>query len=128
MTEALIKVSGLTFAYATDRPVLNRVDLELNRGDRISLVGPNGAGKSTLFHLLVGLLRPDAGTIEAFGKVRESERDFREVRARAGMMFQDSDDQLFCPTVFEDVAFGPLNLEKTRILIVQLRTFRYERT
>jgi cobalt/nickel transport system ATP-binding protein len=62
---------------------------------------------------MVGLLKPSAGTVEAFGRVRRTEKDFREVRARAGLLFQDSDDQLFCPTVAEDVAFGPLNLGKS---------------
>jgi cobalt/nickel transport system ATP-binding protein len=62
----------------------------------------------------MGLIRPDQGTIEIFGEQRREERDFREVRERIGLLFQDSDDQLFCPTVAEDVAFGPLNLGKTR--------------
>jgi cobalt/nickel transport system ATP-binding protein len=75
--------------------------------------GPNGAGKTTLLHLVVGLLRPAAGRIVAFGRERRQERDFHEVRARAGLLFQDADDQLFCPTVLEDVAFGPINLGRT---------------
>nr|WP_246432907.1 ABC transporter ATP-binding protein [Rhodopseudomonas rhenobacensis] len=85
----------------------------LDAGERVALVGPNGAGKTTLFHIMVGLLHPSAGVVEAFGTVRRAEKDFREVRARAGILFQDSDDQLFCPTVLEDVAFGPLNLGKS---------------
>jgi len=65
-------------------------------------------------HLAVGLLLPGSGTIEVFGKVRRREADFHEVRRRAGLLFQDADDQLFCPTVAEDVGFGPMNLGKTR--------------
>jgi cobalt/nickel transport system ATP-binding protein len=64
--------------------------------------------------LIVGLLRPTRGHIEAFGKERRAEADFHEVRRRVGLLFQDADDQLFCPTVAEDVAFGPLNLGKPR--------------
>ena len=62
---------------------------------------------------MMGLVRPQAGTIEAFGAPRVHERDFAEVRARVGLVFQDSDDQLFSPTVLEDVAFGPLNFGRT---------------
>jgi cobalt/nickel transport system ATP-binding protein len=77
-------------------------------------LGANGSGKTTLLHLAVGLLRPTAGQIVAFGKSRAAEADFHEVRRRAGLLFQDTDDQLFCPSVAEDVAFGPLNLGKPR--------------
>ena len=81
-------------------------------GERVCLAGGNGAGKTTLMHIMVGLLRPFTGQIVAFDRERKEEADFREVRARAGLLFQDPDDQLFCPTVAEDVAFGPLNLGK----------------
>ncbi len=90
--------------------MLEGVDLVLHRGERVALVGPNGSGKTSLLHLLVGLHRAAHGTVRTFGTVRRSEADFREVRRRVGLLFQDSDDQLFCPTVLEDVAFGPLNL------------------
>jgi cobalt/nickel transport system ATP-binding protein len=114
MNDVLIKITGLSFSYQEDRPVLQGVDLDLKKGERIALTGSNGAGKSTLLHLIVGLLRPASGQIEAFGKPCDRENDFVEVRARAGLLFQDAEDQLFCPTVLEDVAFGPLNLGKTR--------------
>jgi cobalt/nickel transport system ATP-binding protein len=113
MTEPLLRLHALCFAYPS-RPVFEQVDFELHAGERVALLGANGVGKSTLLHLLVGLLRPDAGQIHAFGRERKTERDFREVRAQAGLLFQDPDDQLFCPTVLEDVAFGPLNLGMNR--------------
>jgi cobalt/nickel transport system ATP-binding protein len=92
------------------RAVLRGCDLQLHAGERLALVGTNGTGKTTLLHLLVGLVRPRAGRVLAFGRECRRESDFMSVRRRVGLVFQDPDDQLFCPTVLEDVAFGPLNL------------------
>lgn len=111
-TLPLLELRRVDFRYG-DRSVLAGVELALNGGERVALIGPNGAGKSTLLHLLVGLQVPSAGEVWAFGRSRRVEDDFHEVRARVGLLFQDSDDQLFCPTVLEDVAFGPLNLGRT---------------
>ena len=110
MTAPLIHLEDVHFTYSSDRPVLDGIDLALDDGERIGLVGPIGCGKTTLLHLIVGILRPTAGTVHAFGRARQTEKDFHEVRRRAGLVFQYADDQLFCPTVIEDVAFGPLNL------------------
>ncbi|WP_162938166.1 energy-coupling factor ABC transporter ATP-binding protein [Kiloniella sp. EL199] len=110
---SLIALRGLHFSYASGFDVLKGVDFELNAGDRVALTGSNGAGKSTLLRLINGLETPDSGEIYAFGAVRRQEKDFRDVRVRAGLVFQDPDDQLFCPTVAEDLAFGPLNLGKS---------------
>jgi len=77
------------------------------------MVGPNGSGKTTLFHIIMGLLRPSSGRVELFGKPTHEEKNFREARKKIGLLFQDADDQLFSPTVLEDVAFGPLNLGKS---------------
>ena len=110
----LICFRDVDFAYQADRPVLRGCSFSLSLGERIALSGPNGSGKTTLLHLIVGLLRPVGGTVEAFGKIRRQEQDFHEVRRRAGLLFQQPDDQLFCPTVIEDVAFGPLNLGNSR--------------
>jgi cobalt/nickel transport system ATP-binding protein len=109
-----IALRGVGFAYAPERPVLDGLDLALSADERVALLGPNGSGKTTLLHVMVGLLRPHAGHVEAFGRVRRTEDDFREVRRRAGLLFQDPEDQLFCPTVLEDVAFGPINLGLAR--------------
>ena len=111
--DPLIRLRGVRFGYDGGRPVLDGVDLDVFPGDRIGLVGPNGSGKSTLAHVIMGLVRPTAGTVEIAGRERRTEADFREVRPRIGFLFQDADDQLFCPTVIEDVAFGPLNLGRS---------------
>lgn len=114
-----IRLAGIRFGYP-DRPaVLDGLDFELRPGDRIGLAGPNGSGKTTLFHLIMGLVRPISGRVELFGEPRRSDRDFREIYPRIGLLFQDSDDQLFCPTVLEDVAFGPLNLGMGRDAAVE---------
>jgi len=120
MKERLIRFHDVDFSYGPDRPVLAGCNFRLQPGQRLALVGDNGSGKTTLLHLIVGLLRPTAGRIEAFGRGRRNEADFHEVRRRAGLLFQDADDQLFCPTVAEDVAFGPLNLGKPREQIRQI--------
>jgi cobalt/nickel transport system ATP-binding protein len=124
---ALIRLSGIRFAYDRDHPVLDGADFHLAAGERVAVDGANGAGKTTLLHLMVGLARPQAGRIEAFGAERTREADFREVRCKAGLLFQDPDDQLFCPTVAEDVAFGPLNMgaskaEADRVVCETLET------
>ena len=120
MSEPLIRFHDVDFAYTADRSVLSRCNFRLDPGGRVALVGPNGSGKTTLLHLVVGLLRPTSGRVEAFGKLRQGEADFHEVRCRAGLLFQETDDQLFCPTVAEDVAFGPLNLGKPRDEVRQI--------
>jgi cobalt/nickel transport system ATP-binding protein len=110
MSAPLFRLTGISFAYDSGPAVLRDFSFTLHAGERTALLGPNGAGKTTLLHVMVGLLRPQTGSVEAFGETRRKEKDFYAVRARAGLLFQDSDDQLFCPTVLEDVAFGPLNL------------------
>jgi cobalt/nickel transport system ATP-binding protein len=111
---ALIEAHGIAFAYPGYPHVLNGVDLSLGAGERLCLTGPNGAGKSTLLLILMGLLKPQGGRVIAFGRERREERDFDDVRRLAGFVFQDPDDQLFCPTVAEDIAFGPLNMGKSK--------------
>lgn len=110
MTQELFRLEDVGFAHDPARPVLAGLEFSLSAGERVAVLGDNGAGKTTLLHLMVGLLRPQSGRVLAFGAERRREADFHDVRARAGLLFQDPDDQLFCPTVAEDVAFGPLNL------------------
>jgi cobalt/nickel transport system ATP-binding protein len=110
----LIDLKEICFSYPGAGPVLNHLDLTMYRGDRIGLVAPNGSGKTTLLHIIMGLLKPSAGRMEIFGRPAREEKDFLEVRRRIGLLFQDADDQLFSPTVLEDVAFGPLNLGRSK--------------
>ncbi len=115
MSEPLLALRDIVFEYEPGRPVLQRCSLALHRGEKIGLVGPNGSGKSTLLKIMIGLLRPQLGEVWAFGRLRRAtDDDFFEVRRAVGMLFQDVDDQLFCPTVLEDVCFGPLNLGMSR--------------
>lgn len=109
----LLKMEQVSYHYPVRGLVLDQIDMCLSGGEKISLEGSNGAGKTTLLNLLVGLNKPKSGRIFAFGQERVNEADFIDVRSRAGFLFQDPDDQLFCPTVLEDVAFGPLNQGKT---------------
>ncbi len=110
----MIKLKNIRFGYPNGQKVFENLSLHVRKGDRIGIIGPNGSGKTTLLHLIVGLIKPTGGDIIIFGRSRVSEKDYREVRKRVGLLFQDPEDQLFCPTVAEDVAFGPLNLRKSR--------------
>jgi len=114
MTEPLIELRDITFTYpGAARPVFQDFNFQLLPGKHLGLVGPNGSGKTTMLHLIMGLLRPQAGKVVIFGREVSKERNFVEVRRQVGLLFQNADDQLFCPTVLEDVAFGPLNQGKS---------------
>ncbi len=112
--DPILRLRRLTFAYPGRPETFRNLEFTFRPGERIGLFGPNGSGKSSLFQLVMGFLRPTEGSIEVFGGTRRKDRDFEEVRRRLGLLFQNSDDQLFSPTVEEDVAFGPLNLGKNR--------------
>ena len=103
-------VSRLSFSYPDKPDVLREVSLKVLSGERVGLVGPNGAGKTTLFLSICGVLKPDTGEVTLFGKP-VVHGDFRP---DIGMVFQNPDDQLFCPSVRDDVAFGPQNLRLPR--------------
>ena len=109
----LINLKNIHFAFPGGKPVLKDVSFQLREGEKIGLIGPNGSGKTSLFHVIMGLLKPGSGKIEIFGKTMENESHFRKIRQKIGLLFQDPDDQLFSPTVLEDVAFGPLNQGKS---------------
>ncbi len=120
-SDTIIELNDIWYSYEEDRVILKELDFKLTDTDRVALLGPNGAGKTTLFHIIMGLLKPEKGEVIVFDKVRKNKNDFFEVRKRIGYLFQDSDDQLFSPTVIEDVAFGPLNLgiprDEVRIIV-----------
>ncbi|REF37662.1 energy-coupling factor ABC transporter ATP-binding protein [Thermasporomyces composti] len=109
MSDPVVQVTGLAYAYPDGHQALYGVDLTVGRGERVALLGPNGAGKTTLVLHLNGILTPGRGSVRIDGlEVRDE--NLREVRRRVGVVFQDPDDQLFMPTVWDDVAFGPANL------------------
>ena len=108
MTEA-IGLRGLHYAYPDGRQALSGVDLSIDAGDRVAVLGPNGAGKTTLALHLNGIYRGTAGSV-TIGGIEVSDENVGEIRRRVGLVFQDANDQLFMPTVAEDVAFGPANL------------------
>lgn len=104
-----LRVSELAYAYPDGTQALFGVDLTIGSGERVALLGPNGAGKTTLVMHLNGILTAGHGSVEVAGlPVRKD--TLGEIRRRVGLVFQDPDDQLFMPTVREDVAFGPANL------------------
>ncbi|MEU8534188.1 energy-coupling factor ABC transporter ATP-binding protein [Streptomyces parvulus] len=103
---ASLDVSGLAYAYPDGHQALFGVDFSVARGERVALLGPNGAGKTTLVLHLNGILTAGAGSVAVAG-MPVDKRNMAEIRRRVGIVFQDPDDQLFMPTVREDVAFGP---------------------
>ena len=109
----IFSLKGISFGYGrieSMRPVLLDVDFSLHPGQRIGLYGPNGSGKTTLFRCITGLARPQSGQVLFHGTPLKDENDFHDLRCKVGFVLQHAEDQLFFPTVLEDVAFGPLNL------------------
>jgi cobalt/nickel transport system ATP-binding protein len=104
-----LEVRGLAFAYPDGHQALGGVDLRIEPGERVALLGPNGAGKTTLVLHLNGIHLPATGEVRVAG-VPVAKPVLKEIRRRVGIVFQDPDDQLFMPTVRDDVAFGPANL------------------
>ena len=104
-----LEVDGIAFAYPDGHQALFGVSFRVEKGERVALLGPNGAGKTTLVLQLNGVLLAGAGRVVVAGLPVATEH-LKEIRRRVGIVFQDPDDQLFMPTVAEDVAFGPANL------------------
>jgi cobalt/nickel transport system ATP-binding protein len=109
MSVPTVEARGVVFSYPDGRRALDGADLHVHPGERVALLGPNGAGKTTLVLHLNGILLPDEGSVNIAG-LPVTKKNFAEVRRRVGVVFQDPDDQVFMPTVAEDVAFGPANL------------------
>ncbi|MCG8532848.1 MAG: energy-coupling factor ABC transporter ATP-binding protein [Desulfovibrionales bacterium] len=115
MSTPLISLTDLQYTYAgRTTPALDGAQLDIFSTSRIGVLGHNGSGKTTLFLTAMGILKPSKGTVAYSGTVLRTEKDFRQLRAEVGYLFQQSDDQLFSPTVLDDVTFGPLNLGKTQ--------------
>ncbi|NPA40251.1 MAG: ABC transporter ATP-binding protein [Thermodesulfobacteria bacterium] len=119
VVQELISLKNIHFGYNQTK-VFENLNFTLKKGEKVALIGPNGAGKTTLLYLIMGFLKPSQGDIIIFGKPRKKDKDFIEVRQRIGLLFQDSDSQLFCPTVKEDIAFGPLNQGKSRKEVLKI--------
>lgn len=103
-----VLTKNLSFTYPEGTNALKGVDLEIGDGEKVAIIGPNGAGKSTFLFALNGLVEA-SGEIEVAG-LKLNKKNLAQIRARYGLVFQNPDDQLFCPTVYEDVAFGPTNI------------------
>ncbi|MCJ2163723.1 MULTISPECIES: ABC transporter ATP-binding protein [unclassified Pseudodesulfovibrio] len=109
MSHAIIELKDITYAFPERGNTLDKLTFHLHHGEKLGLFGPNGAGKSTMLHILMGLITPDQGQVELFSTPMSDAKAFAAARLKIGFLFQHSDDQLFCPTVLDDVAFGPLN-------------------
>ena len=105
---AVVEVKNLTYAYSRHKPVLNDISFTLNAGDRVALMGATGSGKSTLLENLIGLKHPHSGTI-AINGIPVEPNTLPQIRKHIGFTFQDANDQLFMPTILEDITFGPRN-------------------
>lgn len=105
-----IQVRDLNFTYPDGAPALSGVSIDVAPGERVGLVGPNGAGKTSFFLCLAGVLRPRATALNIGGLDLRDPGQRRQLPGQIGIVFQNSDDQIFNATVFDDVAFGPLNL------------------
>ena len=111
MTDIHLETKNLSFTYHDGTQALRNVNIQIKKGEKIAIMGPNGAGKSTLFSHFNGLSEPTSGHVEVDGEKLIFERDeLLKVRQKVGIVFQDPNDQLFAPTVKEDVAFGPMNM------------------
>ncbi len=111
MEQIHLETKNLSFTYHDGTQALKNVNIKIKKGEKIAIMGPNGAGKSTLFSHFNGLSEPTSGHVEIEGEKIVFEREaLLKVRQKVGIVFQDPNDQLFAPTVKEDVAFGPMNL------------------
>ncbi len=115
MNDTIVELKGVYFSYLEKYPALCGISIDIRQGEKVAIIGANGSGKSTLLQMLDGLIFPQKGLFSAFGaELKESdfndENFSRDFRKKVGLVFQNPDIQLFCPTVKEDIIFGPLQL------------------
>ena len=111
MAQKILEIKDLHYNYPDGTQAIKGIDFDVEEGQMISILGPNGAGKSTFFLHFNGIIEPTSGDVIIEGKKLEyDKKSLLEARAKVGVVFQNPDDQLFAPTVFEDVAFGPMNM------------------
>lgn len=115
MANQIFELKDAYFSYLGKYPALCGININIEQGQMLAIIGANGTGKSTLLHMLDALIFPDKGSIRAFGKqinqdIFDDEKFSKSFRSKVGLVFQDPDVQLFCPTVIEDIVFGPLQL------------------
>lgn len=112
---SIIEMKNVNYKYPNGPDALKNISFSIKKGEKVALVGPNGAGKSTLLLMLNGMLKPDSGEILFSGNpVKYDRNSLRELRRKVGFVFQNPDTQIIAPTVFQDVAFGPVNLGLTK--------------
>lgn len=109
MSHAIIELKDVSYAFPDRDAALSGLNFHLHENEKLGLFGPNGAGKSTMLHIIMGLITPQKGEVKLFDTPVTEKKCFEDARLKIGFLFQHSDDQLFCPTVLDDVAFGPLN-------------------
>ena len=115
MNDIIFELKDVHYSYLGKYPALCGIDMTIQAGEKIAVIGANGTGKSTLLHLLDGLIFPSSGKVMVFGQelneqLLNEEESAHRIRSKVGMVFQNADIQLFCPSVREDIAFGPLQL------------------
>ena len=114
----MVKLKNVTVTYPDNTKAIDGIDLCVNKGENIALIGENGAGKTTLLLAIAGVLEPLNGTIEVDG-IQLSKKNINEIRKRIGLVFQNPDDQLFMPFIFDDIAFGCRNFGMDEAVVVQ---------
>jgi cobalt/nickel transport system ATP-binding protein len=116
MSHHFVECTEVNYTYPDGKKAVNNISFRINHGESVGIIGANGAGKSTLLNLLLGIIFPTKGEINV-GGTKITKKTLSFIRERVGLVFQDSDDQLFMPTVYDDVAFGPRNykLEETEV-------------
>lgn len=112
MSQSILEAVNLQFSYPDGTTALRKINLAIEKGEKLAVLGSNGAGKSTLFLQFNGIYRPNAGCIKFLGQdISYDKKALIELRKKVGIVFQDPDSQLFSASVWQDISFGPLNLE-----------------